>query len=87
MEIGDLILSGWKEYEVNTSLSGCDRSFFKKFEGHQIELRMWDFTKYGHKVAWDISGNLDNVHIQISLTLDRLEEECQNMLRMFKIAN
>lgn len=87
MTTDELIQSGWKEYPVNTTLSGCDRSFFKQFEGHQIELRMWDFTVYGHAVLWDISGEADNVHIQISLTLDRLEEECQNMLRMFKIAN
>lgn len=86
MTTDDLIKSGWKEDSV-LKIDQFDRVFYKKFGEQQIALRMWDFTKYNHGIKWDIAGNLDNIHIQISIELERLNEECENMLRMFKVAN
>lgn len=77
---------GWKEYPINKTVDQNDKSFFKKIDGQQFEIRMWDFTKYRRDIpdGWDIVARLDGLQIEmnIELTIEDIDEKIDKILKM-----
>jgi hypothetical protein len=79
-EIKNLAERGWKEFPIHPMLDTHDRSFFKE----RIELRMWDFNKYGREIGWDIVARKGDYKITVQIVFENLDEAVEKLLKVLE---